>query len=147
MPVIKWEPFSEIALLRKQMDALVENFFGREPMGIGADRWAPALDVSETEEDIRVQVDLPGIDEEDLSVTLVGDRLILRGERKSQRHSKACQFHRTERSCGVFERSLAMPATVDADGIRAEYKKGVLTIFLPKKAKAEPREIPIQAEE
>ena len=86
MDLIRWEPFKELSSIRRQMDRLLDTFFEREegPAGI----WAPEVDVSETSEEFIVKADIPGINEKDLSVTLSGDNLIIKGERKEEKEEK-----------------------------------------------------------
>jgi|LGVC01.1.fsa_nt_gb HSP20 family protein len=144
MAIVKWEPFGELSTLRRQMDHLMESFFGREPMFYERERWIPAVDVAETKDEIVVKVEAPGMDEKDISVTLSGDNLMIKGERKSEKEEKDKHFHRTERYCGSFQRVIGLPVSVDQEKIKADYAKGVLEIRLPKKAEAKPKEIPIK---
>jgi len=152
MAIVKWEPFGELSTLRRQMDHIMESFFGREPMiyererWIPAvrERWIPAVDVAETKDEIVVKVEAPGMDEKDISVTLSGDNLMIKGEKKSEKEEKDKHFHRIERCCGSFQRVIGLPVSVDQEKIKANYTKGVLDIRLPKKAEAKPKEIPIK---
>ena len=148
MALVKWEPFSgELATFRRQMDRLFESFFGREPLGWPEERIAPPVDVAETTEEILVKVEVPGIDEKDLSLTLSGDNLLIKGERKAEKEEKDKHFHRKERWQGLFQRVIALPVSVDQEKISAEYKKGVMEIHLPKKPEVKPKEIPIKVKE
>ncbi len=141
MDLIRWDPFRELSTMRDQMDRVMDSFFrGGSPRGDG---WAPDLDISETEEEILVKADLPGLEEKDLSISLSGTSLLIKGERKDEKEEKGKHFHRIERSYGSFQRSVDLPAAVDANSIRAEYSKGVLEIHLPKKPEVKPRQIPI----
>jgi HSP20 family protein len=144
MDLMKWEPFGELSSLRRQMDRLWDSFFGREPAIFERGRWVPAIDISETKDEIVVKAEIPGMDEKDISVTLSGDNLMIKGERKSEKEEKDKQFHRIERSYGVFQRTIRLPVGVDADKIKANYVKGVLEVHLPKKAEIKPKEIPIK---
>jgi HSP20 family protein len=123
------------------MDRLMDTFWERATFP--GERWMPELDVTETSEEIVVKADVPGIEEKDLSVSLSGDNLIMKGERKAEKEEKGGHFHKVERSYGTFQRIVALPVTVDAENIKAEYKKGVLELHLPKKAEAKAKEIPI----
>lgn len=144
MAIVKWEPLGELTTLRRQMDRLMESFFGREPLVFEREKWIPAVDVAETENEVVVKVEVPGIDEKDLSVTLSGDNLMIKGERKSEKEEKSKHFHRIERSCGSFQRVIGLPVSVDPEKIKANYVKGVLEVHLPKKAELKPKEIPIK---
>ena len=143
MDVIKWDPFRELSVMRDQMDRLMSPLFrGGAP---GREFWAPDLDVSETEEEILVKADLPGIDEKDLSISLSGTNLLIKGEKKEEKEEKGKHFHRIERSFGSFQRTVALPVAVDSSRVRAEYNKGVLEVHLPKKPEAKPQQIPVTA--
>jgi HSP20 family protein len=141
MDLIKWEPFRELSSIRRQMDRLWDSFFEREEAPAGL--WAPEIDISETPEEILVKADVPGIDQKDLSVTLSGDNLTIKGERKEEKEENGKHFHRVERRYGGFHRSVPLPVSVDATKISAEYNNGVLEIHLPKTAESKPKEIKI----
>jgi HSP20 family protein len=110
-------------------------------------RFAPRIDVAETDEEYRVTADLPGLEEKDFEVVLDGDVLTLKGERHSAHESVEEGSCRIERVSGKFERRLAFETPIDADKVTASYKNGVLTVQLPKPAEARPkvRTIPIKA--
>ncbi|MCG8607278.1 Hsp20/alpha crystallin family protein [bacterium] len=143
MPMIKREIYREFEALRRQMNRLMESFFVKEPMAIQEDSWTPAYDLVEDKDGIMVKVELPGIDEDDLSLTLTGQTLVIKGERRVEQPTKDQQIHRVERWYGTFERVITIPVLIDEEDIKANYKKGILVIYLPKKAEAEPIEIPI----
>jgi HSP20 family protein len=142
MDLVKWEPFKELATMRDRMDRLMDSFLATETPIKGL--WAPNLDVSETDEEVIVKADLPGVDEKDLSLSLSGHNLMIKGDKKEETEEKGKHFHRIERSFGSFQRMVALPVAVDADRIRAEYNKGVLEVHLPKKPEAKPRQIPVK---
>lgn len=143
MDLIKWEPFAELLSLRQQMDRLFESFTAREPISVSERQWAPSIDLSETNEEILVKAELPGIDKKDVSVTLSGDNLVLKGERQSDKEEKDKHFHRVERCYGAFHRVIPLHVSVDHDNIKCEFSKGVLEVHLPKKHEAKPKEISI----
>jgi HSP20 family protein len=105
--------------------------------------WSPAVDILETENEIRVKAEVPGVAREDIELNIENNVLTLKGERKFERESKEENYHRIERSYGTFSRSFSIPSSVDATGIKADYKEGVLTITLPKTQKAKPKQISI----
>jgi HSP20 family protein len=127
------EPFRGF---RTQLDTLFEDWFGRSMGGM----LAPRIDVSETDKDMTLAVELPGVSEKDVAVSLVGDQLTIKGEKKSEREDKKDEegrvYHRVERSYGSFQRSMTVPFKVDPDQVLAEFKDGVLKITLPKPADA-----------
>ncbi len=107
----------------------------------------PAVDVAETDEDIQVTADLPGLTEKDITVTLDEDHLILHGEQRREQEDKKKNYHLVERSFGEFTRQVTLPAGVERDKVKAQFKNGVLTVTLPKtrEAKSRKRAIPITA--
>lgn len=105
--------------------------------------WAPAVDIFETENELVLKADLPGIELKDVDIQIENGTLSLRGERKFQNESKDGGFHRVERGYGSFARYFALPETVDPEKVKAEYKNGVLTVTLPKKEIAKPRQIKV----
>jgi HSP20 family protein len=145
--LVKWAPFREVSRLRDEMDRLWEDIF--RPQRIlrpGGDEWIPAVDISDTADEVTVMVELPGMESKDISISLIGDVLIIRGEKKAEKERQGETFLLTERSYGSFVRSLRLPAEVEADKIEAIYKQGVLTIICPKKDQVKPRIIKIKAE-
>ena len=106
--------------------------------------WSPAVDILETESEIVLKADVPDIDENDIDVRVENQTLTLKGERRFEQEDKAKGFHRIERSYGKFVRSFSVPSSVEADKVSAEYKNGVLTVTLPKKEAAKPRQVKIE---
>jgi HSP20 family protein len=105
--------------------------------------WVPAVDVSETKDDMILAYDLPGVWEKEVSVSIAGDVLTVRGERTLPTESKDDTYDRLERWFGKFERHVALPMPVQADQVKASYRDGVLEIKLPKVEEVKPREITI----
>ncbi len=142
----KWEPFREVSRLRREMDRLWEDFFGPGPRipRLWAEEWAPAVDVAEAPDKVTVKAEVPGLDPKEIDISLVGDLLTIKGEKKSEREEKKETYHLVERSYGSFTRALRLPAAVNADKIEASYDKGVLTITCPKKEPVKPKAITIK---
>jgi HSP20 family protein len=132
------DPF---AALQQEMNQLLESFFEESPMKFvgrgGAAAMAPKLDVSETDKELHISAELPGMKEEDIDVEFSGDTLRIRGEKKDERDEKQHNFHRIERSFGMFERAIPIPVEVDREQAQATFKNGVLTITLPKSEKGQ----------
>jgi len=105
--------------------------------------WSPAVDILETEEAVTVKADLPDVKTEDIDIRVENGTMTLRGGRKFEKDEKVKGYHRIERSFGEFVRSFALPPTVESEKVAAEYKNGVLTITLPKKETAKPRQIKV----
>lgn len=106
--------------------------------------WVPAVDIRETENELIVKADIPDMKFEDIDVRLENGTLTLRGERKFDEQKKEGGWHRVERSYGSFERVFSLPDTVNPEGVQADYKNGALTVTLPKKEIAKPRQIKVQ---
>jgi HSP20 family protein len=144
--LMEWRPFREVSRLRREMDRLWEDYFGLgrralRPMEL---EFAPAVDVKETADQIVVKAEVPGIDAKEINISITGDVLTIKGEKKSEREEKEENYHLVERSYGSFSRSLSLPAVVDHDRIEANYDKGVLTITCPKKEEVKPKAIKIK---
>lgn len=137
----RWEPFADLLDLRREMDQLLETFFGRAPAEAA---WSPAVDVYETKDDIVVKAELPGVKPEDVEVSIVGDTLTLKGERRKEAEVREEGYYRIERSYGAFQRSLTLPSVVNAEKVKATYKDGLLEIKLPKKEEAKPKTVKVE---
>ncbi len=139
-----------ISTLHHEMDRMFNDFFGGLSEWFGESRvdFVPSVDVSETDTEIHVTAEVPGLDENDLHTYFDRGALILEGQKKQEHEDKGRNYFRIERSYGAFRRVVQIPAEVETDKIRAEYKKGLLTITLPKSPKAqnERKEIPVQTE-
>jgi HSP20 family protein len=138
----RWEPFRGLATLQEQMSRLFEDsFFGGRTVDSALTTWAPAVDIYETEHELVVKADLPDIDEKDLDVRLENNILTIRGERKLEQRVSEDNYLRIERAFGSFCRSFSLPPTVNTDAIKAEYSNGVLTVRVPKREEAKPKQI------
>lgn len=134
------------SLFSREMGDLFDRFFTESPAGDGrTTTFAPALEVSESENDFVVSVELPGLTDKDVKVNFVGGTLFVRGEKKFDAEAgKDRRIHLSERIYGTFERSLTLPTPVKSDQIRAEFGSGTLTITVPKVDEVKPREIEIR---
>ena len=108
--------------------------------------WSPAVDIFETENDLVLKADIPDVDLKDIEVKVENQTLTIRGERKFEQEQNTKGYHRIERSYGTFVRSFAVPATVDTEKVNAVYKNGVLSISLPKKEAAKPRQVKVEVQ-
>lgn len=107
--------------------------------------WVPSCDVFEDEGNVKIVMEIPGVNAEDVKLQLENNMLTIRGEKKQVAEEKADRVYRYERTYGMFERTFALPTTVDAERIEARTTNGVLTVVLPKVEKARPRQIPVTA--
>ena len=145
MAVVRWDPFRDLNALQDRMNRLFEDagrgLRGDEPSATTT--WSPAVDIYETEGNIVVKAELPGLERKDITLNLEKNILTIRGERRFEKEAKDDNYHRIERSYGAFSRSFSIPTTVNDDKISADYKDGVLTVTLPKKEQAKPKQIQI----
>jgi HSP20 family protein len=132
--------------LRDEVDTLFDRFVER-PLGVIKGQVVPSVDISETDAEIHVAADLPGMDEKDMEVSVTGQTLTIRGQRKQEREETGKTCHVIERAYGSFSRSIQLPAAVKADQVQASYKKGVLKIVLPKKEILQAKRVEIKSEE
>lgn len=152
MPVKREEDNNPFAVLQQEMNSLFDNFFrgfDTEPLFRGkTGGFTPQIDVSENDKEIRVSAELPGMDEKDIDVSINRDSLTIRGEKKEEKEDKGKDYYRMERSFGSFTRTVPLPVEVDIDKVDAKFKKGVLTVTLPKTAKAleETKKISVKVE-
>jgi HSP20 family protein len=129
------------------MDRLLERFFGEVPSpDLAGGTWEPRLDMSETKDTLTIKAELPGLESKDLDVSVSGDVLTIKGERKQEKDEKDEQRHIVERIYGAFVRMVRLPASVALDKIKANFKNGVLTINLPKTEEAKQKAIPVTVE-
>jgi HSP20 family protein len=140
----RWDPFRELSTIQDRMNRLFQDTYspGRDE-GLSSSAFLPAADVYEDENHITLKLEIPGVDEKDLDIRVENNTLIVRGERKFEREEKEENFRRLERQYGTFVRSFALPPTVDPDKIEANYDKGVLTLSMPKRAEAKPKQIQV----
>jgi HSP20 family protein len=143
--VERWEPFRGVNEIQGEMNRLLDSFFGRPATLMAGERmWAPLSDMYETKDDLLVTFELPGVREKEVSVSITGDVLTVKGERRFERDVEDEGFHRLERVYGKFERSMPLPIPVQADKVKATYRDGVLEIRLPKVEEVKPKEIKIE---
>jgi HSP20 family protein len=112
----------------------------------GSRPWSPAVDIYETENELVVKADLPDVDQKDIDVRVENQTLTIAGERKFEKQDNAKGYHRIERSYGNFLRSFALPDTFDTEHITAQFKNGVLSVTLPKKETAKPRQVKVEVQ-
>ena len=128
----------------------LNRLFGRDDLldsdaMSGPGDWVPAVDILEAEREMIIKAELPGVEAKDVVVSLDNNVLTLKGERKTEREVSRENYHRMERAFGSFHRSFTIPAFVDAENVKAEFRNGLLTITLPKKDSARGRSIEVNA--
>src|SRR5437879_1684147 len=128
------------------MNRLFDSFFGRPlgtATGTGSRAWMPVVDMYETKDDLVLSFELPGVREKDVSVSITGDLLTVKGERGFDRDVTDESYRHVERVYGKFERSVQLPMPVQADKVKATYRDGMLEVTLPKADEVKPKEIKI----
>ena len=141
--ITPWRPFREL----EEMERRFEDLFGQPMWRWPAEErgWMPAVDVFEKDDKFVVKAELPGMREGDIDVSVVGDTLNIKGEKKTESEVKDEDYYRCERTYGSFYRSIPLPSTVDANKIEASFEDGVLEVTLPKSAEVKPKKIAVSA--
>jgi HSP20 family protein len=141
--ITRRDPFLSLANWQEQVNRIFENALPGRGDASAMTAWAPSVDIYETENELVLKADLPDIDEKDLDIRVENDMLTLRGERKFEQKVKEENYLRIERTYGSFSRSFSLPNTVNPEAIKAEYKNGVLTVEMPKRAESKPKQVKI----
>ncbi len=145
MALVRWDPFREFAQLQDRMNRLFGEQYGREDEGLmTTGTWMPPVDIFENgNHELILKAELPDMTREDIDITVDNGTLTIKGEKKLSGEIKEEQFHRIERRYGTFTRSFSLPQTVDTGKVGAEYRNGVLTVRLPLRDEAKPRQIKV----
>jgi HSP20 family protein len=141
-----WNPFGDLEDIQREMNQLFDFSFSHRnrPFSLLESGWAPAVDVYDTKENFLVKADLPGMTKDDIEVSVDGNLLHIKGEKKEEHNAKDKNYVRTERFYGSFQRSVELPTEVDPKSVTAVYKNGVLELTIPKKEEAKPKQINIE---
>src|SRR5438128_6228604 len=140
--IARWEPFRGVTTLQDQINRLF-NDVARTGEQSNLSAWAPAVDIYETEQELVVKADLPDVDPKDLDIRVENNLLTIRGERKFEKKVSEENYLRVERAYGSFARSFTLANSANSDAIKADYQNGVLTLTIPKKEEAKPKQIKI----
>jgi len=139
----RWEPFRGAATLQEQVNRLFNDVFERNQNESSLSTWAPAVDIYETEQELVVKADLPDVDPKELDIRVENNVLTIRGERKFEKNVSQDNYLRVERTYGAFSRSFSLSNTVNPEAIKAEYRNGVLSLAIPKREEAKPKQIKV----
>jgi HSP20 family protein len=147
MSIVRFDPFREMAALQDRVNRIFADAYNRrdddDVMTRGA--WIPPVDIYQTDEhELVLKAELPDLNREDITLNVENNTLTISGQKKADSNVKEQQYHRIERTFGAFSRSFTLPPAVDTNAIAAEYKNGVLTVRLPLRAEAKPRQIEVQ---
>jgi HSP20 family protein len=153
--VAPWRPFIELSRWDREMERMIEDFFGRRTRPWWPERWfrtqgmeltAPAVDLYEEKDDIVVKAEIPGIEKNNIEVNLTDHTLTIKGEKKKEEEIKEENYYRAERSYGSFLRTLELPKDVHADKVKATFKNGILEVRLPKTEEAKAKEVKVKVD-
>jgi HSP20 family protein len=136
-------PETGMTRFRSEIDNLFNRFLG-EPWGAMEEIAMPRTDVAETDKEVKISMELPGIDPREVEISVAGGMLTVRGEKKQERQKERRDYHYVERQFGSFQRSFQLPSSVDPDKVDAQYKNGVLHITLEKQPQAQAKRIPVK---
>jgi HSP20 family protein len=139
----RWEPSRGAMTLQEQLNRVFGNLLERTGDESNLTPWAPAVDIFETEHELVVKADLPDVNPQDLDIHVENNILTIRGERKFENKVKEENYLRIERAYGSFSRSFSLANSVKSEAIRADYKNGVLTLSIPKREEAKPKQIKV----
>jgi HSP20 family protein len=145
MAIIRWDPFRDLITIREKMNRLFEEAVTSrgEEKDMMSSSWSPSVDIFETENELVLTAEVPGIDEKDIEIKLEDNTLTLKGERKLEKETKEENYHRIERAYGSFYRSFTLPSYIDQDKISAEHQNGILKVIMPKQPELKPRNVKI----
>lgn len=152
MGIVRFDPFRELDRLQSEMNRLFEGYTGAPERSNGGQLvqggriWSPSVDVAETQNEIVLRAELPGMKQEDIDIELTGDTLTIRGERKFENEERKESFVRVERSYGRFQRSFTLGIPVQHDQVKASYRDGILEVHLPKSEETKPRKVAVTSD-
>ncbi len=153
MSLVRWNPARDLATwpsnlfgIQREMNRMFDNFFNSSDQGedYALTAWSPAVDIAEHDDQYVVKMELPGVNKDEVKITLESNILTIRGEKKQEKETKKENYHRVERSYGSFQRSFTLPTTVKNDKIDAAFKDGILSISLPKAEEAKLKQIEVK---
>jgi HSP20 family protein len=145
MAIVKYNPFGELRSIQEQMNRLLDLAWQKETgEELKEGLWQPPVDIYEDSESVVIKAELPDIDQKDIEVKIEDNTLTLRGERKQEKDLKKENYHRIERYYGTFQRSFALPHTINQEKVKASCERGVLTITLPKRQETKPKQINVE---
>lgn len=147
MAVVRWDPLRELATMQDRVNRLFGDMYARRADDDVMNRgeWVPPVDIFETgNHEVVLKAELPGLAKDDIDLRIENNTLTIRGERRPLNDVKPEQYHRVERVSGAFSRSFSLPMTVSEERVRAEYRDGVLTVVLPIREEARPRQVQVE---
>ena len=146
MSLMRWDPFDEIMSMRESMDRLFEDFFSRRPRTAGPLVWQPAVEVAETDTEVVVKAELPGIDPKHVEVSVTDDGLSIKGEARAEQEERKRNFYRRELRYGMFQRTIPLPTEVKGEEAKATFRHGILEVKVPKAERVRPKAVKVEVE-
>lgn len=146
MSIIRWEPFGETITLRQSMDRLFEDVFTRRLRTAAPPVWQPAVEIFETENEVVVKAELPGIDPKNVTVTVTAEGLTIKGEAKIEQEEKGRNYYRRELRYGTYERTIPLSAEVKSDETKATFRHGILEVTVPKAERVRPKTVNVEVD-
>ena len=145
MSIVRYDPFRDLRTLQEEVNRLFSTNLTRafDDEGIGRGAWAPSVDIYENKDQIVLEAELPGMNQDDFDLSIENNVITLRGERRFEKTDETDNYHRVERSYGAFTRSFTLPQTVSPEGATTEYNNGVLRVTLPKREETKARRIQV----
>ena len=144
MNLTLYKPFRGLSPFRSEFDRVFDNLWGGSLFETANRDLVPALDLSEDENEIRVKVELPGVEKDEVDIHLKEGQLVIEGEKKSEEEAENEMQYLCERSYGSFQRVIQMPSTVDTEKVKASFKNGILEIIIAKKEETKPKKVNIE---
>jgi HSP20 family protein len=147
MAIVRFDPFRELTAMQDRINRVFGDVYTRrlDDDVLSRGDWAPPVDIFQNDKsEVVIKAEMPGLKREDIDLRVENNTLTIRGERKREAEVREEQYHRVERAYGVFTRSFTLPAVVDAGKVSAEYRDGVLTVVLPMREEAKPRQIQVE---
>ncbi len=141
-----WDSLRDLEAIQNEMNKMFNSSlvrWGDRDAGLLEGAWSPAIDIYDSKDNIMVKADIPGMKKDEIEVSVYGDTLIIKGEKKQEKEVKEKDYVRTERFYGSFNRAISLPAAVDASKVNATYQNGVLELVLPKKEDSKPKQLKI----
>lgn len=146
MTLVRWDPFRNIVTLQDRINRLFDDAFPRsatDDEDLASCDWRPPVDIFEAEEGVVIQMDLPGVNKEDVSVEVKNNLLAIQGQRQIEAAAPDDRYYRRERICGTFQRSFTLRSPIAPESVKASFKNGVLTVKIPKPVEEKPKQVTV----
>jgi HSP20 family protein len=143
MAIVRVNPARDLGHMERELRRMLRGFDSPSEEPASMALWAPPVDIFETDNEVVVRAECPGMEQKDLDIRIDNNALTIKGERRMDQRVKEENYHRIESMYGTFVRSFTLPINVDPDNVKAEYRNGILTITLPKKEQSKPKQIKV----